>query len=135
MKTTSSIAQLISLCCVVATASAQGTFQNLDFESATIVPIPGDSLQRVEVAPAFSGWTIAGGLSGAMYHRRYLDSTGISIMDDPNCPFGCLVLEGRYTAVIQAMDELRKGAIGRVYLAESWYQNNRGTIGRGKVTS
>jgi predicted dehydrogenase len=34
--------------------------------------------------------------------------------------------------VIAAMDELRKGTIGRVYLAQSWYQNNRQTIGRGK---
>src|SRR5437660_1562741 len=32
-----------------------------------------------------------------------------------------------YTGVIAAMDELHKGAIGRVYLAESWYQNRRGT--------
>ncbi len=37
-----------------------------------------------------------------------------------------------YTAVIAAMEELRKGVIGRVYLAESWYQNNRPTIGRSK---
>jgi predicted dehydrogenase len=37
-----------------------------------------------------------------------------------------------YAAVIQAMEELRKGAIGRVYLAQSWYQNNRPSIGRGK---
>ncbi len=39
-----------------------------------------------------------------------------------------------YPAVIQAMDELRKGVIGRTYLAQSWYQANRGTIGRGKPT-
>ena len=37
-----------------------------------------------------------------------------------------------WAGVIQAMEELRKGAIGRVYLAESWYQNNRPSIGRGK---
>ena len=37
-----------------------------------------------------------------------------------------------YTGVIAAMDELRKGTIGRVYLAQAWYQSNRGTIGRGK---
>jgi predicted dehydrogenase len=36
------------------------------------------------------------------------------------------------TGVIAAIDELRKGAIGRVYLAQSWYQNNRPTISRGK---
>ncbi len=37
-----------------------------------------------------------------------------------------------YTGVIAAMDELRKGVIGRTYLAQSWYQSRRGTIGRGK---
>jgi predicted dehydrogenase len=36
-----------------------------------------------------------------------------------------------YTAVAAAMEELRKGAIGRVYLAESWYQNTRPSIQRG----
>jgi predicted dehydrogenase len=37
-----------------------------------------------------------------------------------------------YPAVIAAMDEIQKGVIGRVYLAQSWYQNNRPTIRRGK---
>ena len=37
-----------------------------------------------------------------------------------------------YAGVIAAIDELHKGVIGRVYLAQSWYQSNRGTIGRGK---
>lgn len=37
-----------------------------------------------------------------------------------------------YPGVIAAMDELHKGVIGRVYLAQSWYQNNRPSIGRGK---
>ena len=37
-----------------------------------------------------------------------------------------------YTGVIAAMDELRKGVIGRVYLAQSWYNNIRPSIGRGK---
>lgn len=39
-----------------------------------------------------------------------------------------------YAGVIQAMDELRKGAIGRVYLAQSYYQSIRPSIGRGKET-
>ncbi len=38
-----------------------------------------------------------------------------------------------WTGVIAAIDELRKGAIGRVYLAQSWYSNNRATIGRGRA--
>ncbi|MBI3824034.1 MAG: Gfo/Idh/MocA family oxidoreductase [Planctomycetes bacterium] len=38
-----------------------------------------------------------------------------------------------YTGVIAAMEELRKGVIGRPYLAQSWYNNRRPSIGRGKA--
>jgi predicted dehydrogenase len=38
-----------------------------------------------------------------------------------------------WAGVIAGMDELRKGAIGRVYLAQAWYNNNRPTIGRGQA--
>ncbi|HZZ82832.1 MAG TPA: Gfo/Idh/MocA family oxidoreductase [Gemmataceae bacterium] len=38
-----------------------------------------------------------------------------------------------WAGVIAAMDELRKGSIGRVYLAQSWYNANRPTIGRGRA--
>jgi len=34
--------------------------------------------------------------------------------------------------LIEAVEALRSGAIGRVYYARSWYSNQRGTIGRGK---
>jgi predicted dehydrogenase len=37
-----------------------------------------------------------------------------------------------YPGVIAAMDELRKGVIGRPYLAQSWYDNHRPSIGRGR---
>ena len=37
-----------------------------------------------------------------------------------------------YPKIIEAIDLVRKGSIGRAYFAESWYQANRGTIGRGK---
>lgn len=76
---------------------AQGTFQNLDFESATIVPIPGSDPPLVDFASAFPGWTgYAGSVaSGALYNRIFLDSSGFSIMDDPGCAFSvCRILEG-----------------------------------------
>lgn len=38
-----------------------------------------------------------------------------------------------WTGVIEAIDLVRKGAIGRAYYAECWYMNNRPTIGRGKA--
>lgn len=34
--------------------------------------------------------------------------------------------------IIEAIEEVRKGTIGRAYLAQSWYLNTRPTIGRGK---
>ncbi|MBM3994788.1 MAG: Gfo/Idh/MocA family oxidoreductase [Planctomycetes bacterium] len=40
-----------------------------------------------------------------------------------------------YTGVIAAMDELRKGVIGRPYLAQAWYNNRRPTIGRGQAVA
>src|SRR5436190_4030066 len=84
-------ASALILLLAVSSSLAQGTFQNLDFESATIVPIPGDYLQRVEFTSAFPGRTIAGGLSGVLYNRIYLDSTGISIIDDPSVPILAVV--------------------------------------------
>jgi hypothetical protein len=39
------------------TAAAQGTFRNLDFEQARIVPIPGDPNGYVSWAAAMPGWT------------------------------------------------------------------------------
>jgi hypothetical protein len=36
---------------------SQSTFQNLGFESASFVPIPGDLYKRVEFAAAFPGWS------------------------------------------------------------------------------
>lgn len=37
-----------------------------------------------------------------------------------------------WPTMVQAMERLRKGDIGPVYFGESWYQNNRPTIGVGK---
>ena len=67
---------------VAAVAKAQGTFQNLDFESASLVPIPGGS--RVQFAPAFPAWTgYVGGIqqTSALYNVAALDSSAISIID------------------------------------------------------
>jgi predicted dehydrogenase len=40
-----------------------------------------------------------------------------------------------WPAVQEAIEQLRAGAIGRVYLAQSWYTNHRGSIGKGKPGS
>ncbi len=37
-----------------------------------------------------------------------------------------------WPTIVEGIEQVRKGAIGRAYLAQSWYQNNRPSIGRGK---
>jgi hypothetical protein len=87
-------------------ARAQGTFQNLDFESTVLVPVPGDIYGRVQFAPAFPGWS---GMNGtdvetlALYNSMFLDSTGIGIhgQGSPQT-FGPTRISGNYTAMIQS---------------------------------
>lgn len=84
---------------VVAQMRAQGTFRNLDFESATLVPIPGDPFGRVEFAPAFPGWIGYIGTSVqtvADHNNRSLSEPGIAIMG-PDYP-GPNSLEGHFYA-------------------------------------
>ena len=40
-----------------------------------------------------------------------------------------------YEKIVEAMKRLHDGVIGRVYLAQSWYTNNRATIGTGKAAT
>src|SRR6266581_6125827 len=97
-----------AICCCTLAARAQGTFQNLGFESATLVPISGNSPSPVQFAPAFPGWTGSVGgvqLSGARYNEVALDSSAISVIDQGwTSPFGgpSGTIEGSYTAVLQA---------------------------------
>lgn len=89
----------------VSTAFGQGTFQNLDFESATLVPIPGDTFGRVRFSPAFPGWV---GYLGADpqtvadHNNRSLSQPGIAIMG-PDFPSPNL-FQGRFYARLYATD-------------------------------
>jgi predicted dehydrogenase len=38
-----------------------------------------------------------------------------------------------YPKIVEAMQALREGVIGRVYFAQSWYTNNRPSIGKGEA--
>src|SRR2546423_8508195 len=86
-------------------AHPQAAFQNLGFGSATIVPIQGDPYGSVLFAPAFPGWTgTIGGVpqTSALYNNLFLDSSGIGILDQ-GWPFAFAgVIEGGFTAVLQA---------------------------------
>ncbi len=92
--------RLVAGLALIASARAQGTFQNLGFESAVLVRLPGDPYSRVQFAAAFPGWAgyVAGvPLDAALYNAEFLDSSGISIVDR-TFP----VIQGNYTAILQA---------------------------------
>ena len=98
-----SVALLLSL----QGAAGQGNFQNLGFESVSLVPIPGDPYGRVRFAGAFPGWTgLVGGQqqTAALYNSWFLDTSGISIIDQgwPGGLAGGGVIEGSWTAILQA---------------------------------
>jgi hypothetical protein len=85
-----------------AAAPAQpAAFQNLGFESATLVQV---SDFQVLFGPAFPGWNgFVGGIqqTQALYNTIYLNTSGISILDNTS-PYG--LIEGGHTAVVQAGD-------------------------------
>lgn len=83
MKTPRTLFLCLIIFCAHTFAQAQG-FINLNFESATLVPVPGDLYNRVQFAQAFSGWTgTVGGVQQtlALSNNVYLDSAGIAIID------------------------------------------------------
>jgi hypothetical protein len=89
--------------CAELSARSQGNFQNLGFESATLVP---SGTQIVNFDQAFPGWTGSiGGVqqSSAWYDNLPLSSAIFSIIDTnypniPGEPGG--VIQGNFTAVV-----------------------------------
>jgi hypothetical protein len=79
-------------------------FVNLDFESATLLPV-GVSGQTVQLAAGFPGWTVSINSpidSNALYNNMYLDSAGIGIVDTNAQLLATAVIGGRYTAFLQS---------------------------------
>jgi len=95
----------LAFLCAGVPARAQGTFQNLGFESAALVPI---SANAVQFAPAFPGWTgTIGGVqqTAALYNAITLDTSAISIIDHGwSNPFGGPggVIQDNFTAILIA---------------------------------
>ena len=86
-------------------APAQGSFQNLGFESATITP---GGIGNVPFSSAFPGWTgYVGGSQVSLAAQNYLwlDGSGISILDNSfSNPYGGPpgTIEGNFTAAFSA---------------------------------
>jgi hypothetical protein len=94
-------------------------FQDLDFESATLVPISGDPFNRVDFSMVLPGWNGFSGtnqLNAALYDNVFLDSTGIGIIDT-NAPASVttyisgVVIQGNYTAFLEAGLQLGSSSI------------------------
>ena len=89
-------------------AYGQGTFQNLGFETAVLVPVPIDGYGRVQFESAFPNWTgYVGGVpqTRALYNNAFMDSSGIGIIGSGwTNALGLSggVISGNYTAILQA---------------------------------
>jgi hypothetical protein len=83
---------------------AQGTFQNLDFESATLSPIPpGQYGGEVPISEALPGWT--GTINGtpvtqALQNNITLGAPSIDILG-PSWNFNPGIIEGNYSVFLQ----------------------------------
>lgn len=105
---------------VVLAAHGQGSFQNLGFESAVIVPIPGDLYARVQFSEALPGWTgYVGGVqqSAAHHNNMFLDSSGIAIIG-AGWPYGGRI-QGAFTVALQAGLDLGTLAVTDTSLAQT----------------
>ena len=83
------------------------SFQNLDFESALLVPMTGGYQGMVETRPAFPGWSVfweTNPPTFVLHDNMFLDSAGVSILDT-NSPYGYQFLgrafQGRFTALLE----------------------------------
>jgi len=81
-------------------ASGQG-FVNLDFESATLVPVGNEAVQFPQ---AFPGWTVSilgSPIAAALYNNMFLDSAGICLIDTKGA-LADTVIDGLYTALLES---------------------------------
>jgi hypothetical protein len=84
--------------------TAQGTFQDLDFESANIVPIPGHPF-AVTVANALPGWIVDYGnvqQSQIYYNALSLGATQVTLDANGYGGIPGPILDGNFSAVLQA---------------------------------
>jgi len=94
----------------VGDAVGQGTFQNLDFEQATVPPTPVNGYgDEVDPALAFPGWSVSASTSTnplcrlyTLYNSQTLDSPAVDLFGPlfPN-GMGYPSLQGLYSAALQ----------------------------------
>jgi hypothetical protein len=98
------VLQVAVVCFLGLRASAQGTFQNLDFEDATIAPTPVGGFDNVQVDPSqvFPGWTVGGNKTFVLYNNETLGSPAVDLVG-PNFPngLGLTPLQGSYSVMME----------------------------------
>jgi len=98
-------AQVLLVVVAACSAFAQGTFQNLDFESANLEAIPaGQYGGFVPISNAFPGWTgyIGTNQVGQVIQNNYsIGSPSIDILG-PFWSVGYGIISGQYNALLQA---------------------------------
>ena len=98
---------VVVLLAIVRNLYGQG-FVDLNFEAATLVPVPGSGGIFVDFAQAFPGWSESPGTytTYAQYDTAPIDSTAISIMDTNPYVYGTdlegVVIQGNYSALLAA---------------------------------
>ncbi|SRR6266496_5903569 len=104
MKTIKGILLAFSCIHAIHSVKAQGNFQNLDFEAASLTAIPaGQFGGAVSSTAAIPGWIAFIGSNQAteILHNNYtLGNASIDILG-PNWGVGDGIIEGRYTVVLQ----------------------------------
>jgi len=103
MKTTKLIAGFSVALLAVFSAQAQGSFQNLNFESADLTPVPaGQGGGLVPISEGLPGWTGYLGsdqVTQVLQNNLTLGNASIDILG-PNWSYGGII-QGQYTVVLQ----------------------------------
>jgi len=84
-------------------AHAQGTFQNLDFESAVVPSLPPGQTQFIPFTNAFPGWNaVTNPGAVALYNGISIGAAMLSIIDGHTAGYSNDIIGGYFTAVLQS---------------------------------
>jgi Regulator of chromosome condensation (RCC1) repeat/Immunoglobulin domain len=112
---------IVLMCAASLSASAQ-SFTNLDFEGATLTPLPGDPYSRMQFGPALPGWTGYCGTNvqtAVNYDNQFLDSAGISILDTNYLWAVGGILHRRYYVLLQTGASLDSSGVVSTAIAQT----------------
>jgi hypothetical protein len=107
MKINHKMAGISTLCLSATLGYAQGTFQNLDFESANVPVLPSGQQGFTTPAAGLPGWTVYYGtnqFTGQIFHNDVSEgAVSVSILGPHyNAQFSPPIIDGSFSAVVQA---------------------------------